>query len=120
MDGEIRGGFDRASRKYDSSQGNSGGGDWDEKTCKGKDCTNVIRYKRSWEHIPNYCKSCKAARSNERENFVRSRTRRDRTDIFYGPKGSTEHGHIVQKGPECDDVAYSRTPDGEVEYDDQN
>ncbi len=33
---------------------------WLEKSCGRSKCRNVIRYLASWEHIPNFCKDCKA------------------------------------------------------------
>lgn len=51
--------------------------------------------------------------------FVASRRKPDdlsKRDVYYGQKGSSSHGHLVESG-ECEDISYSRLPDGTVEYD---
>lgn len=50
-DGDGRGGSSRYS---------TGGSDWSKKPCKNYDtCGNMVSYKDSWDHPPNYCDKCK-------------------------------------------------------------
>lgn len=38
---------------------------WKEKPCAGG-CRNTIRYNTDWEHIPNFCKTCKEKQKQQR------------------------------------------------------
>ncbi len=59
---------------------------WKEKRCKG--CEAVIRYNDMWEHIPNYCKSCKEKFEYEQQQKKRNKREKlckgcGKTIIYY-------------------------------------
>ena len=48
---------------------------------------------------------------NWRPNWVKTREKGNREDVYFGQKGADKHGHTVKKGK---DVKYARTPEGRV------
>jgi len=42
---------------------------WLEKSCGRPNCRNSIRYLPTWDHIPNFCKDCKAEMKRLNQSF---------------------------------------------------